>query len=279
MTENSAEKRNIDEVKSFSPKDWIKPPTPKVIAGVRHIIAVASGKGGVGKSTVAVNLAVALGQAGHKVGLVDADIHGPSVARMMGLSGEPKVENERMIPPEKYGIKAVSMGMILGENVPVIWRGPMVTKALKQLMLAANWGELDYLIVDLPPGTGDIHLSIAQNYKLSGVVMVTTPQDIALLDVRKAIEMFRKVGVPIVGAVENMSYFVDEDSGKKLELFSGNAAEKIRDEFGIKILGKVPVEPLLSQSSDNGVPFVAEYGQGDAAEVFSDMASLVESKI
>lgn len=251
-----------------------RPPSPKPIPGIRTIIAVASGKGGVGKSTVAVNLAAAMAMRGMRVGLVDADIHGPSLARMMGLTKEPDIEKEQMIPPERHGIACMSMGMLLGENVPVVWRGPMVSKALRQLMLGARWGERDALIIDLPPGTGDIHLSIAQNYTLAGVVMVTTPQEIALLDVRKAVAMFRKMGVPILGLVENMAW-IEDVSGVRTYPFGQGNVERMAEETGIRILARIPLLPELSASGDRGIPFVTENYEHTVSKEFLNVMTAI----
>ncbi len=231
---------------------WVKPPSPKNIEGIKKIIAVASGKGGVGKSTIAAHYALSLAAQGKKVGLVDADILGPSIARMMSISGEPEVRNNKMVPQESNGVKVMSMGMMMGENTPVVWRGPMVTKALHQLMLAAEWGELDVLVMDLPPGTGDIQLSIAQNYKIDGAILVSTPQEVALMDVKKAASMFNKVEIPVIGVLENMSYFEDA-AGNKVELFGSGNVERFCAETGIKFLGKVPLMPEVSEGCDKGL--------------------------
>jgi ATP-binding protein involved in chromosome partitioning len=253
-------------------KNIPKPPTPKPITGIKKIIAVASGKGGVGKSTIAANLALALQESGFKVGLVDADIQGPSVAKIMGLSNEPVVENNKMIPPISNGIKCMTMGLLLGENAPVIWRGPMVTKALSQLMLAADWGELDYLIIDLPPGTGDIQLSLVQNYKIDGVVLVSTPQEVALLDVKKATTMFKKLDIKILGIVENMAYYLEEVTGKKIYIFGEGNVKKFCNENNIPIICEVPLNPKISQICDIGLKgnnMVSEILKNNVNKIFN----------
>ncbi len=255
------------------------PPTPKPIPGVKHAIAVASGKGGVGKSTVAVNLAVSLARLGSKVGLVDADIYGPSVAHMMQLSDKPDVAEGKMIPPERYGVKCMSMGLLLGEDAPAVWRGPMATKALAQLVLGATWGELDYLVFDLPPGTGDIHLTIAQNFIISGAVVVATPQEVALMDVRKAVGMFGKVGIPVLGLVENMSYFVDATSGVKTYIFGQGGVQKLAEGLHLPILGEIPVEPIISFTSDAGTPIADCHPEHPVALVYQEMARKVVEKV
>ncbi len=229
-----------------------KPPTPKSVDGIKKIIAVASGKGGVGKSTIATHLALTYAKLGFKTGLADADIHGPSIARMMGITNEPEIQNNKMIPPERFGVKCMSMGFLLSENAPVVWRGPMVTKALHQLMLGADWGDLDVLIIDLPPGTGDIQLSLAQNYKIDGVILVSTPQEIALMDVKKAATMFNKVNIPILGIIENMAYFTDKLSGNRAYIFGKGAIKKFCDESNIKYLGEVPLNSKIAENCDMG---------------------------
>ncbi|NDF12444.1 MAG: MRP family ATP-binding protein [Proteobacteria bacterium] len=250
------------EAKS-APKGGVQPPSPTPLAGVKRIIAVGSGKGGVGKSTVASNLAVALAKLGFKTGLVDADIHGPSVAKMMGISGEPEVKDNRMVPLERHGVKCMSMGLLLKENVPVVWRGPMVTKALHQLMRGAHWDNLDYLIIDLPPGTGDIHISIAQNFVIDGIVMVTTPQEVALLDVKKALSMFEKLRIPTLGIIENMSYFSDAN-GQKQYLFGQGGGKRLAKEFHVDLLGEIAIDPAVSESGDSGTPIAAKDGNAAA---------------
>lgn len=241
-----------------APKNVPPPPTPKPLAGVKRIIAVASGKGGVGKSTIATNLAVAFAQKGLRVGLVDADIYGPSLAKMFGLKEKPEIADNQMIPPERHGVKLMSMGLLLDENVPTVWRGPMVSKALSQLFRGAAWGELDLLIIDMPPGTGDIHLSIAQNFEVSGVVIVSTPQEVALLDVKKAIGMFEKLHIPILGLIENMSYF--EASGTRHYPFGKEGAKNLSQKLGISFLGELPIDAAISQGGDKGEPFALKNG-------------------
>ena len=227
-------------------------PVGRNIPSVKNIILVASGKGGVGKSTVSVNLARCLSNLGNKVGLVDADIYGPSVPKMLGLSGKPDLdENNKIIPKESEGIKSVSIGYLIDEDNALIWRASMAIKAMNQLMLGVNWGELDYLIVDTPPGTGDIQLSLCKSYNISGVVMVSTPQEVALIDVKKAIGMFNKIEVPILGIVENMSYFED-DRGKKNYIFGEGGAKELAKNLEIPFLGEVPIDQNLRESADQG---------------------------
>lgn len=250
------------------------PPTPSPIAGIKKVILVASGKGGVGKSTVAVNLAVSLGKLGYKTGLVDADIHGPSLARMMGISGQPAIESNQMIPMVNHGIKCMSMGLLMKEDAPVVWRGPMISKALYQLFRGAKWDELDYLVVDLPPGTGDIHLSIAQNFSVAGAVIVTTPQEISLIDVKKCINMLKKVNISIIGIVENMSYFEDS-TGNKNFIFGKEGGKKLAETLGTKLLGEIPLNPDITETSDSGNPVSISKPEEKTAKIFEDIARSV----
>ena len=233
----------------------------KLLPGVKNTIAVASGKGGVGKSTVAVNLAVALAKDGASVGLIDADIYGPSIPLMLGVKEQPKMigedpNNVKLLPLERYGVKLMSIGFLIDDNTPVIWRGPMASGAIKQFMSDVLWGELDYLIFDLPPGTGDIQLTLVQTIPLTGAVVVTTPQDVALIDARKAIKMFERVNVTILGLVENMSYFIAPDTGKRYDIFGSGGGRKAAEEMGIPFLGEIPINPLIREGGDNGKPIV-----------------------
>ena len=239
-----------------------------ILPGVKNTIAVASGKGGVGKSTVAVNLAVALAKDGASVGLIDADIYGPSIPLMLGLNDKPKVyqaENSvKMIPLENYGIKFMSIGLLVDQKDPIIWRGPMASGAIKQFMTDVDWGELDYLIFDLPPGTGDIQLTLVQTIPLTGAVIVTTPQEVSLIDARKALRMFERVNVPVLGVVENMSYFIAPDTGNKYDIFGSGGGEKICKELNTTLLGGIPIDPRIRHGGDNGIPMV--FGIPDANE-------------
>ena len=266
----------VKEVDTHTPKRP-PPPTPKAVPGIKHIIAVGAGKGGVGKSTVSVNLAVSLAQAGFKTGLLDADIYGPSVVQMMQLDGQPESQNHKVIPPERHGVKCMSMGLLTENGGPLVWRAPMALKALSQLMLGTDWGELDFLIVDLPPGTGDIQLSLVQNFALSGAVIVSTPQQVALLDVKKAIMMFQKVKVPILGLVENMSYFIDPASGNKTYLFGKGNTETMLASLDktIPVLGNIPVTPQMAEYCDSGTPFVIACPDNDISTQYTGIASKI----
>lgn len=228
------------------------------LAGVKHIIAIASGKGGVGKSTVAMNLAVALSVAGHKVGLLDADIYGPSQPQMLGVADEKPVaeEGQNITPVVKHGVKLMSMGFLIEKDTPMVWRGPMVISALRQMLRQVDWAPLDILVVDMPPGTGDIQLSMAQEVPLSGAVIVSTPQDIALLDARKGLNMFRKVNVPILGIIENMSHYICPQCGHEDHIFGRDGARATAVEFGVPFLGGIPLESQIRALTDAGQPLV-----------------------
>ncbi len=225
---------------------------------VAHVVAVASGKGGVGKSTVASNLAVSLSQLGYSVGLVDCDIYGPSLPMMFGIHDRPRVDSNRIIPFEKYGVRIMSLGFVLDVDTPVIWRGPMVMKAIEQMLGDVTWGTLDYLIVDLPPGTGDAQLTITQRVPLSGAVIVTTPQDVALIDARKGLAMFQKVNVPVVGLVENMSGFHCPHCGETTDIFKQGGGERTADLLDTPFLGRIPLDAKIVMGGDAGVPIAVE---------------------
>ncbi len=246
-----------------------------LIPEVANVVAVASGKGGVGKSTVAVNLAVSLAQAGHRVGLLDADIYGPSLPMMFGIQDRPRVDGNRILPFERYGVKLMSLGFIVDTDTAMIWRGPMVMKAIEQLLGDVEWGALDYMIVDLPPGTGDAQLTISQRVPLSGAIVVTTPQDIALIDARKGLSMFKKVNVPIVGIIENMSGFVCAHCGETTDVFKRGGGEKTAEVLGCNFLGRVPLDPAIMHGCDAGVPVVEAEPDGAHAESFRKLADAV----
>ena len=251
-----------------------------ILAGVGSIVAVASGKGGVGKSTTAINIAMGLAAAGHKVGLLDADIYGPSMPRMMGISGRPASEDGRTLDPmENYGVKVMSMGFLVEEDTPMIWRGPMVQSALEQMMRDVNWGELDVMIVDMPPGTGDAQLTMAQRVPLTGAVIVSTPQDIALLDARKGLNMFRKVEVPVFGIVENMSYFACPKCGEQTDIFGHGGAKATANELGVDFLGEIPLHLDIRETSDAGRPIVVSKPDSEHAKAYRAVADKVWEKI
>ena len=234
------------------------------LPGIRNIIAVASGKGGVGKSTVAVNLALALSRDGARVGVLDADIYGPSMPRMLGVSGRPDTEDQTIVPKRAHGLAVMSIGFLVEEDTPMIWRGPMVTSALQQLLGETAWGDLDYLVIDLPPGTGDIQLTLAQKVPVAGAVIVTTPQDIALLDARKAVQMFRRVNVPVLGVIENMALHTCSACGHQEALFGSGGGQRIVDDYDIPLLGQLPLAMAIREGLDRGAPTVAE--QPDSPE-------------
>jgi ATP-binding protein involved in chromosome partitioning len=249
------------------------------IPGVESVIAVASGKGGVGKSTVAVNLALALSQLGLKVGLLDADIYGPSVPRLLGLNRKPESDGKKLQPIEKYGIKAMSIGLLVGEDAPLVWRGPMVQSALTQMMNDVAWAPLDVLVLDMPPGTGDAQLTIAQRVPLKGAVIVSTPQDIALIDARKGLAMFRKTEVPILGIVENMSVFICPHCGEASHIFGHGGARATAAELDAPFLGEIPLVPAIRETSDAGTPIVALKPESKEAQAFAALATQVAEKI
>jgi ATP-binding protein involved in chromosome partitioning len=254
---------------------------PKQLApGVRAFVAVASGKGGVGKSTTAANLALALHALGHTVGLLDADIYGPSMPRMMGITGRPTTRADRTIEPmERHGVRCMSMGFLVPEDAPMIWRGPMVMSAIEQLLRDVAWGELDVLVIDLPPGTGDAQLTLAQRVPLTGAVIVSTPQDIALIDARKGLNMFRKVDVPVFGIVENMSYFECPNCGHRSEIFSHGGAHREADQLGVPFLGEIPLDTRIRETSDAGQPIVAAEPASPHAQAYLAIAGRVWDKV
>ena len=248
----------------------------KLVPGVKNIVAVASGKGGVGKSTTAVNLALALAAEGARVGVLDADIYGPSQPMMLGISGRPQSNDGKTLEPlEAYGVQAMSIGFLIDVDTPMVWRGPMVTQALEQLLKDTNWREVDYLIVDMPPGTGDIQLTLAQKVPVTGAVIVTTPQDIALIDARKGLKMFEKVGVPIVGVVENMSIHICSNCGHAEHIFGEGGAAKLCNDYGVPFLGSLPLDIRIREQADSGRPTVIADPDGPVALAYKAIARKV----
>src|ERR1700730_1120925 len=250
------------------------------IPGIKQVIAVASGKGGVGKSTVAANLAVALKQTNARVGLCDCDIYGQSIALMFGSRERPlATEDNRIVPIEQYGLKLMSMGFLLDDTSPAILRGPMVTRYTQQFLRQVEWGELDYLVLDLPPGTGDIQLTIVQTVALSGAVIVTTPQEVALIDARKASTMFAKVNVPVLGLVENMSYFISPTDGQRFDIFGSGGGVREANRLGVPLLGQIPIHLQTREAGDRGMPVVLENPKGPIATVFLAMVDLLRQQV
>lgn len=241
----------------------------------RNVIAVASGKGGVGKSTTAINLALGLLQLGQKVGILDADIYGPSLPRLMGLKDRPTAENNKLIPLEAWGLKAMSIGFLVDEDAPTIWRGPMVMSALEQMLRDVAWGDLDVLIIDMPPGTGDAQLTLSQRAQLAGAVIVSTPQDLALIDARKGLNMFRKVNVPVLGIVENMSHFLCPHCGERSEIFGHGGARREAEKLGVPLLAEIPLEMEIRRTADAGTPVVASQPDGPHAAIYQQLAAAV----
>jgi ATP-binding protein involved in chromosome partitioning len=252
---------------------------PMLLPEVKAIVAVASGKGGVGKSTVAVNLAVSLARAGHKTGLLDADIYGPSLPRMLGLSRKPEVRRDKMIPLSAWGLSCMSIGFLVDEETPMIWRGPMVMGALEQMMGQVEWGPLDILVVDMPPGTGDAQLTMAQRVALTGAVIVSTPQDIALIDARRGVRMFERTRVPVLGLVENMSFFCCPSCGHRSDIFGHGGARLEAQRLGTEFLGEVPLLLDIRTASDAGTPIAAAAPQSDGAKAFAALAERVWEKV
>ncbi len=248
------------------------------IKKVKNFLAVASGKGGVGKTTVAINLALALRERGHRVGLLDADVYGPSVPLMLGLSGKPEVEDKMLIPVEKFGLKIISFGMLMKEGEAVIWRGPLVARAINQLLGEVMWGELDYLVVDLPPGTGDPSITIAKALPSVLAVMVTTPQEVALADVRRSVALFQKIDRGIVGFVENMSYFICSHSRQPINIFGRGGGERLSRETGLPLLGAIPIDMEISGGGDSGTPLMCSAPDSEAARTFLAIAEKIENR-
>ncbi|HKA44203.1 MAG TPA: iron-sulfur cluster carrier protein ApbC [Burkholderiales bacterium] len=252
----------------------------KLVPGIKNIVAIASGKGGVGKSTTAVNLALALAAEGAKVGVLDADIYGPSQPIMLGIRGRPESRDGKSIEPmEAHGIQAMSIGFLIDTDTPMVWRGPMVTQALEQLLNETKWREIDYLVVDLPPGTGDIQLTLAQRVPVTGAVIVTTPQDIALIDARKGLKMFEKVGVPILGIVENMSLHVCSKCGHEEHIFGEGGAARMSRDYNVEVLGSLPLDVAIREQADSGRPTVIADPDGRASQIYKQIARRVAVKI
>ncbi|MER8649103.1 MULTISPECIES: Mrp/NBP35 family ATP-binding protein [unclassified Mesorhizobium] len=250
------------------------------VPGIEAIIAVASGKGGVGKSTTAVNIALGLAANGLRVGVLDADIYGPSMPRLLNIHGRPQTVDGKILKPmENYGLKVMSMGFLVDEETPMIWRGPMVMSALTQMLREVEWGRLDVLVVDMPPGTGDAQLTMAQQVPLAGAVIVSTPQDLALIDARKGLNMFKKVDVPLLGIVENMSYFIAPDTGKRYDIFGHGGARREAERLGVTFLGEVPLEMGIRESSDEGAPVVASKPDSAEAKIYRGIASKVWDRV
>ncbi|HYC60559.1 MAG TPA: Mrp/NBP35 family ATP-binding protein [Thermoanaerobaculia bacterium] len=254
---------------------------PNALEGVKYRIAVASGKGGVGKSTVSTNLALSLRSLGFTVGLLDADIYGPSQQMMLGIEGRPQIDehDEKIVPMERHGIKTMSLGLITEADTPVIWRGPMVMKAIDQFLTDVKWGVLDFLVIDLPPGTGDAQLTLTQKAGLTGAVVVTTPQDVALIDARKGLAMFRKVNVPVLGIVENMSYYICRHCGEREEIFGHGGGRKTAEMLGVPFLGEVPLDPRVVVGGDTGEPIVASDPSAAASMAFKELARQVVDQL
>ncbi len=269
---------------SAAPGKALHPPAQasgkRGVPGIDSIIAVASGKGGVGKSTTAVNIALGLAAIGLRVGVLDADIYGPSMPRLLDIRGRPQtVDGKVMRPMQKYGLKVMSMGFLVDEETPMIWRGPMVMSALAQMLREVEWGELDILVVDMPPGTGDAQLTMAQQVPLAGAVIVSTPQDLALIDARKGLNMFRKVDVPLLGIVENMSYFIAPDTGKRYDIFGHGGARREAERLGVFFLGEVPLQMEIRETSDSGEPVVVSRPDGPESMIYRAVATKVWDRV
>ncbi|MHC5067176.1 MAG: Mrp/NBP35 family ATP-binding protein [Planctomycetota bacterium] len=251
----------------------------ETLPGVKHVIAIASGKGGVGKSTVTANLACALALTGAKVGLMDADIYGPSMPLMMGIRKEPFVQNKKILPVENHGVRMISMGFLVDESAAMVWRGPMLMGAIKQFISDVAWGELDYLLIDMPPGTGDVQMTLAQNAPIAGAVVVTTPQNIAVLDARRGVTMFNKLNIPVFGVVENMSQFICPECGHEEAIFSVDGGREFAKEVGVPFLGAIPLEPAVRSAGDGGSPVVLSAPESRSAVAFTALAAQLAAQI
>lgn len=260
-------------------RPMVQQPSAKTVQGVKHIFAVSSGKGGVGKSTVAANLALALHKLGAKVGLMDADAYGPNIPQMLGVTDAPTSDGNRIYPPEVNGMKVISVALVAPGDTPIIWRGPMLHSLIQQFLHQVEWGELDYLVVDMPPGTGDAQLSLTQHAPLSGAVMVTTPQLVAQSDVKRAIQMFRRVEVPILGIVENMAYFRCPDNGKDYYIFGSGKVEQLARDYGATVLGQIPIDPRIAEGGDSGKPIVLQDPDSFVSQEFDRVAGRVAQQI
>ena len=254
-----------------------KLPTKNPIKGTKFTIAISSAKGGVGKSTFATNFALALKKVGCKVGLLDADIYGPSIPKMMGIDEKPKSDGEKLEPINKYDIQCMSIGFLTDQQTPMIWRGPMVTSAIRTFTQKVNWRDLDFIIVDMPPGTGDTQLTFAQEIKMDGAIIVSTPQEVALLDVKRGIKMFDKLGVKILGLVDNMSYFIGDDN-KKYNIFGEGGVKKTAEEFNKEFLGEIPISPNVSKAGDNGKPIAEENPENEISKIYNELAKKIKKK-
>ena len=262
------------------PAELAPPPRFPSLAKVKKIIAVASGKGGVGKSTTAVNLALALRSQGLAIGILDADIYGPSLPKLLNIKGRPSVVAGRTLSPlEAYGCKAMSIGLVVDADKALVWRGPMVASALTQMLRDIAWGVLDVLVVDMPPGTGDVQLTLAQSAPLAGAIIVSTPQDLALIDARRGVEMFRSVSVPVLGVVENMSYFVCDDCGKRHHIFGHGGARAEAEKLDVPFLGEIPLDPAIRERADSGLPIVVTEPDGAPARAYAEIAAAVMARL
>ena len=280
MTDESPRGRALPVMDQAPTPKSVAPQTPVAYPNLGHIIAVSSGKGGVGKSTVAVNLAVALAQGGARVGIMDADIYGPNVPRMLGLEGPPRLDNhDRMVPHEAFGVRVVSLGFLVAPDQPAIWRGPIIMKVINQFLRDVAWGQLDFLIVDMPPGTGDAQLSLVQATQVHGALIVTTPQDVSTGDALRGAKMFERVGVPIIGIVENMSYFECPHCGKPTALFGSGGGRKLADTLGLPLLVEIPLYPRVLEGGDTGRPIVDAEPDSGAAKALIQLAARVRDAV